>query len=258
MRMWINYFGLMLVTLSAIHSVKAEDIAEKYRTLLAQRSASPEDDRKNQQDIKKFLKDEREHIAGTMSRLGPEDPLAGMLARGVSSYCEPRDYLIIVTGFLDEIGKGNFDSAKGYSVVSDLLFPESEQLVGLIAMNYQLADLNEALRRAEPRLLKNRNLRKFVKNILSGTQKEKTIRSHESQGLPLPAAFSSLDPNEKRTPENKERIAGGASAPSMRNEPFSSISEPPQPHSRGKSIGWAIGIFALLIALARVIIRRKK
>lgn len=257
MRMWMNYFGLMLVTLSAIHSVKAEDIAEKYRTLLAQRSASPEDDRKNQQDIKKFLKDEREHVAGTMSRLGPEDPLAGMLARGVSSYCEPRDYLIIVTGFLDEIGKGNFDAVKGHSVVSDLLFPESEQLVGLIAMNYQLGNLNAALRKAEPRLLENSNLRKFVKNILSGTQKEKTIRGHESQGIPLPAAFSSLDSNEKRIPEH-QKIAGGTSAPSTRKEPFSSISEPPQPHSLMKSICWAFGIFALLIALARVIIRRKK
>jgi hypothetical protein len=251
-------FLLIAFAFFSVHSVNADETAERLQILFTSGEQTPEGDLKREQSARQFLKDERDQIAMMLTRLGPDEPVAGWLASSIAYYSEPSDYLIIVTGFLNEIGKGNFDAVKGHSVVSDLLFPEHERLVGLIAMNYQLPELNEALRRAEPRLLEDSNSHKFVKNVLSGGQKELTISSHESQGLPLPAKFSSLYLNGKWTPKNQGEIAGDASTPTTQEKPFSPISESPQLHSQLKLIWWTIGAFALFIVIARVLIRRKK
>jgi hypothetical protein len=63
---------------------------------------------------------------------------------------------------------------------------------GLIAMNYQLPELNNALRRASSRLKSSDQ--EWISSVLSGKQKKQTIDFFEGQGFPLPPTFSSLYP----------------------------------------------------------------
>lgn len=176
-----------------MYSGSAVEIPPEIHFLLTNVAKSPEDEIKRNQDLKEYIAKESSHIGTILAQLGAGNPLSGNLARSVAHCGEPRDYLIIVTQFLNEVADGNFDVVKGDSVVSDLLFPEDE-LEGLIAMNYELPELNEALHRVEPKLIKNSNLHKFFKDILSGKQKNQTIIFFEGQGFPLPATFSSLYP----------------------------------------------------------------
>ena len=98
-----------------------------------------------------FVKDYRDELVPFILSRDPRDIVVINVAVAAGQCSDPRDYLIIVTQFLNEVANEKFDIENDQSIVSALMMPISDQMEGLIAMNYQIPELNEALRKAAPR-----------------------------------------------------------------------------------------------------------
>lgn len=237
--------------MSAIYIVKADEKTEKLRILIEKRATSPEEHRKRENDLRQFCKDERDQLVGMIIRLDPEEILCRQIASFITHRSEPRDYLIIMTQFFNEVADGNFAVEKDKLIISTLLFPESGKNEGLIQMNYELPELNSALRRALPRL--NSKHQKWIKEVLSGKQKKRIIDYFDyGRGYPPPPTFSSLYPNDE--PSRYPNRASNHPLANSWRELILKFSRKDSKWEGFKSKSyWWIGVFGGLFLLAAVI-----
>jgi hypothetical protein len=191
-----NKFILLIMFLFSFHPAYSEEIPSEIITFLGRNLQNPDgrlhSTRTAQANLYVFVKSHRDSIVPAIIARDPQDIVAENLALATSQCSEPRDYLIIVTQFLNEVADGNFAVEKDKWIISSLIKPVGDKTEGLIAMNYQLPELNNALRRASSRLKSSDQ--EWISSVLSGKQKKQTIDFFEGQGFPLPPTFSSLYP----------------------------------------------------------------
>lgn len=246
---------LLVTTLMVPVSAKSEtnEVPQRIQYLLKNVGKDVPSEKSRVEEIKRFLSAERENIASMMVEMGPEDPLTGSLAAWTSGSSEPRDYLIILTGLLNEIADGNFDARLAedkHRIISDLVFPDPHVLYGVLRMNHQLPELNEALRRALPKLPDDPYMRSYVRDVISGEAKKTVPATCDRQGYQVPTVFESLYPEGQRPPRSRRDIREVRLHP---NEVPQNVSGPPRERpvsiSSVPRFAWILAALTLVAAL---------
>lgn len=203
-----------------------------------------------------FLKDYRDQIVPAIIARDPRDIVAENLARAVAQCSEPRDYLIMVTQFLNEVANGNFDVTKDKWIVYSMLGFNDEDTAGLIPMNYEIPELNEALRRAAPKL--NTGDQEWIDAVLSGDQRKETIEFCSGQGFPLPVTYSSLYPKGKTATSPGQVLKGLPEAEVHGSQTSSPNKDATGGRAKAKPFWWIFASVGAVVAFLLLAKRKKK
>lgn len=242
MKNFITFFILLFYL-----PVSAQEIPDDVEAKLLTARAGPNNEitgATTRKLFSDFLKKQRDDIVPLIIRSGPNSTLSENLARAVSDNSEPKDYLIIVTEFLNRVADDEFSVENDKWIVSTLLSPNSEKLEGLIAMNYQLPELNRALHRAMPKVGERQE---FIQRVLSGEQKLQTIEFFDSQERQYPSIFSSLYSN-NHEPTKVQRETESLQPNSDRERKQQPITQKGYTNGHPMKLQW-FSIFSVLVLL---------
>lgn len=251
-----KYLKTMICLCIFSQSTRAGQIPENIRFHLTNVAENPEAEIKRVQEIEEYLTKESKNVGKIIAQLGPESALAEALAAFAAHKSKPRDYLIIVTQFLNEVADGNFEVEKDKWIVYSLLGSDNEDAAGLIAMNYQIPELNEALRRAATKL--STDDQEWIAGVLSGEQRKETIEFCSGQGFPLPVTYSSLYPKGKTATSPGQTLKGLPEADVHGSQTSSPSKDTAGGRAKAKPFWWIFASVGAVVAFFLLAKRKKK